>query len=178
MLVEQYVYFALSSERTTAQEMTGLLGVRPDETTVRGSRSSSPVRPVCHRWRVVCRKPGLYVDDQVACVLHRLRPHTDRIAGLARRLDDEPGGAAVLEVVRRFRASGWPRAEGRLGRRDRPAGFGSQAGSGPAAGSGPPEPSDAERRPGLLGWHLDREVLDFLTATGAALDVDEYGYPD
>jgi hypothetical protein len=27
----------------------------------------------------------------------------------------------------------------------------------------------------LLGWHLDREVLDFLMATGASLDVDEYG---
>ncbi|KDN88228.1 hypothetical protein KCH_00190 [Kitasatospora cheerisanensis KCTC 2395] len=26
----------------------------------------------------------------------------------------------------------------------------------------------------LLGWHLDREVLDFLAATGADLDVGEY----
>ncbi|KAB1119124.1 DUF4279 domain-containing protein [Micromonospora aurantiaca] len=27
----------------------------------------------------------------------------------------------------------------------------------------------------LLGWHLDRRVLDFLHRTGAELDVDEYG---
>ncbi|MER5646015.1 hypothetical protein [Streptosporangium sp. NPDC002524] len=34
-----------------------------------------------------------------------------------------------------------------------------------------PEPS---QKPDLLGWHLDLDVLCFLTATGAALDVDEY----
>ena len=28
--------------------------------------------------------------------------------------------------------------------------------------------------PNLFGWHLDREVLDFLQVTGAVLDVDEY----
>jgi len=27
----------------------------------------------------------------------------------------------------------------------------------------------------LLGWHLDAEVLAFLVAIGAELDVDEYG---
>ncbi|MDX3099064.1 DUF4279 domain-containing protein [Streptomyces sp. ME19-03-3] len=34
-----------------------------------------------------------------------------------------------------------------------------------------PNTSDA---PNLFGWHLDRNVLDFLIATGAELDVDEY----
>ncbi|MEV4763303.1 DUF4279 domain-containing protein [Micromonospora chokoriensis] len=36
---------------------------------------------------------------------------------------------------------------------------------------------DAEESPQhqLLGWHLDRRVLDFLHRTGAELDVDEYG---
>ncbi|WP_406224560.1 DUF4279 domain-containing protein [Streptomyces canus] len=28
--------------------------------------------------------------------------------------------------------------------------------------------------PNLFGWHLDRNVLDFLSATGAELDIDEY----
>ncbi|MEV7323529.1 DUF4279 domain-containing protein [Streptomyces sp. NPDC093970] len=28
--------------------------------------------------------------------------------------------------------------------------------------------------PDPLGWHLDREVLDFLHATGAEVDIDEY----
>ena len=27
---------------------------------------------------------------------------------------------------------------------------------------------------GILGWHLGRDVLDFLHATGVALDIDEY----
>jgi hypothetical protein len=36
-------------------------------------------------------------------------------------------------------------------------------------------PSDAmAESPNLFGWHLDREVLGFLQATGAVLDVDEY----
>ncbi|MER5402583.1 DUF4279 domain-containing protein [Streptomyces sp. NPDC002599] len=34
-----------------------------------------------------------------------------------------------------------------------------------------PDTSDA---PNLFGWHLDRNVLDFLTTVGAELDVDEY----
>jgi hypothetical protein len=27
----------------------------------------------------------------------------------------------------------------------------------------------------LLGWHLDRETLQFILGIGAAIDVDEYG---
>ncbi|MEU0414681.1 DUF4279 domain-containing protein [Streptomyces griseorubiginosus] len=34
-----------------------------------------------------------------------------------------------------------------------------------------PDTADA---PSLLGWHLDRNVLDFLSVTGAELDIDEY----
>lgn len=34
--------------------------------------------------------------------------------------------------------------------------------------------SDAADAPNLFGWHLDRTVLDFLSASGAVLDVDEY----
>jgi hypothetical protein len=30
----------------------------------------------------------------------------------------------------------------------------------------------------LLGWHLDRPILDFLQLTRADLDVDEYSYDD
>ncbi|WP_405717546.1 hypothetical protein [Streptomyces sp. NBC_01537] len=33
---------------------------------------------------------------------------------------------------------------------------------------------DASGTADLFGWHLDRNVLDFLTAVGAELDVDEY----
>ncbi|MGW7366060.1 DUF4279 domain-containing protein [Streptomyces sp. NPDC054841] len=149
MPLDQYVYFALSSERTTAQEMTALLRIEPDETTVRASRCAEPVRPVLHRWKVVCREPGRRVDEQVTHVLDRLRPHTDRIAELARYLDREegPDPSAVLQIVRRFND---------------------------VEGADATDPSGAPGGPNLFGWHLDREVLDFLAATGAVLDVDEY----
>ncbi|MCX5308148.1 DUF4279 domain-containing protein [Streptomyces sp. NBC_00160] len=146
MPIDQYVYFALSSELTSAQEMTARLGVEPDETTVRGSRTIQPAIPVCHRWKTVCREPSLRVDEQMACVLNRLRPHTDRIVELVGQLGQEPdtGNVAVLEIVRYFRDAGEP----------------GQA--------------DLAGKPNLFGWGLDRGALEFLAATGAVLDVDEY----
>lgn len=94
---------------------------------------------------MVCRKPGRRVDEQAACVLARLVPHTERIADLAHRLDaevEDGEGSAVPEIVRY------------LGRTE-----------------GAPANPDT---PGLLGWWLDRDALAFLAATGASLDVDEY----
>jgi hypothetical protein len=64
-----------------------------------------------------------------------------------RARDPEQAGA-VLEVVRYFDHSG-----------------GEEPGR-------PREPVDRHR---LLGWALNHEVLEFLAATGAHLDVDEYG---
>ncbi|MFE2869169.1 DUF4279 domain-containing protein [Embleya sp. NPDC059259] len=145
MPLRQYAYFALYSRYTSAADMTVRLGIGPDEATVRGSRFTKPtVVPVDHSWKVVCREPGLCVDEQIARILDRLRPHTDRICELARHLTGT-GGGAVLQVVRYFDDDD-DRAE--------------------------PGAADA---PNLFGWHLDREVLDFLHATGAELDVDEYG---
>ncbi|MFJ6629989.1 DUF4279 domain-containing protein [Streptomyces sp. NPDC091376] len=101
MPLNQYVYFALSSERTTAKEMAAVLGIEPDETTVRASRLAEPSMPVCHRRKIVCRAPGLRVDEQVAQILDRLRPQVGRIAELARQLAQEgEGDSAVLQVVR------------------------------------------------------------------------------
>lgn len=145
MQVDQYVYFALKSHRTPAADMTAFLGIEPDEVMVRGSKRASPPVPVVHAWQVVCREPGRRVDEQAACVLARLLPHTERIVDLAHRLDAETEdgtGSAVLEIVRH------------LGRTEAvPPVFGA---------------------PGLLGWWLDRDALAFLAATGASLDVDEY----
>ena len=147
--VNQYAYFALFSRSTSAAEMAAILGLEPDEITVRGSRRAEPKAvPGDHCWKIVCREPGLRVDEQVARIIERLVPHTAAIAALARSLDTEDGGSgAVLEVVRYFNGQ---KAE----QHDR---------------------SDVTTEaPNLFGWHLDREVLDFLRATGAALDVDEY----
>ncbi|MGW4379244.1 DUF4279 domain-containing protein [Kitasatospora sp. NPDC004531] len=144
MPVHQYAYFALFSPHVSADEMTSRLGIAPDEVSVRGSRLAEPrAIPVHHSWKAVCRDPGLCVDEQIARILDRLRPHAAGLAGLAGQLAAD-GGGAVLQVVRYFNDS------------DRAAA---------------PARPDA---PNLLGWHLDREVLDFLTAVGAELDVDEY----
>jgi hypothetical protein len=150
--VDQYVYFALSSHVTSAAEMTAVLGLEPDETVVRGSRITEPKAiPVTHRWKIVCREPGLTVDEQIARVLERLTPHTDAIAALARHLDaeDPQGRSAVLEIVRYFNDEPVPQAHPLM---DVPPG----------------------KAPKLFGWHLDRAVLNFLHLTGAVLDVDEY----
>ncbi|MGW4507877.1 DUF4279 domain-containing protein [Streptomyces sp. NPDC004436] len=162
MPVEQYVYFALSSKHMSAQEMTAVLGVEPDETSVRGSRRAAhPVRPACHSWKVVCREPGLAVDEQIDRVLDRLRPHTGRVAALARQLEEVPGegGCAVLAVVRYFRAA--DDSETSAGRTD-------------SDGYRDPDGMDVPHPPNLFGWALQRDAMEFLLATGAVLDVDEY----
>ncbi|MDT7847592.1 DUF4279 domain-containing protein [Streptomyces justiciae] len=143
MPLRQYAYFALFSQHTSADDMTSRLGITPDEVTVRGSRFTEPVvLPVDHSWMVVCREPGLRVDEQMTRILDRLQPHTDRIRDLTRYLAGA-GGRAVLQIVRYFNDT-------------------DQAQPG------------AVDAPDLFGWHLDRKVLDFLSATGAELDIDEY----
>lgn len=105
MPVNQYVYFALSSYSTSATDITAILGLEPDETTVRGSRIATPKPvPVLHCWKIVCREPGLRVDEQIARILERLAPHTEAIAALAPpghrgppRPKRVPGGRALLQ---------------------------------------------------------------------------------
>jgi hypothetical protein len=156
MRVRQYVYFALHSSTLPAAEMATRLGLEPDEVSVRGSRTTTPPRPVTHVWKIVCRDRGLTVDEQIDRVMARLRPYRERIAALVQAItaDGFEYDGAVLEVVRHF-----DDADGEEERLD------------------PPEAA-LQRLAGqhqLLGWSLDREVLEFLLATGAHFDVDEYG---
>ncbi|MFJ5046515.1 DUF4279 domain-containing protein [Streptomyces sp. NPDC088719] len=155
MPLHQYVYFALSSRRITAQEITDALGIEPDETRVVNPRRLpvDPSHPFCQIWKLVCREPGLCVDEQIARVLGRLRPQTDRIAELMKQFnsaedEEEPGLEARLEVVRYFNDTEQQEEE-----------------------AGQPQDRDKHN---LFGWALDREAIDFLAATGAFLDVDEY----
>ncbi|MEJ8653400.1 DUF4279 domain-containing protein [Streptomyces sp. MS1.AVA.3] len=144
MPLHQYAYFALFSRHTSADDMTSQVGIDPDEITVRGSRFTEPtVVPVDHSWMVVCREPGLSVDEQITRILDRLQPHTDRICDLSRHLAGT-GGGAVLQIVRYFNDTDQS------------------------------QPRTANAAPNLFGWHLDRKVLDFLSVTGAELDIDEY----
>ncbi|MFJ9775753.1 DUF4279 domain-containing protein [Kitasatospora sp. NPDC101157] len=146
MPLRQYVYFALFSPHVSADEMTSQLAIAPDEVSVRGSRITGPEAiPVSHSWKVVCRDPDLCVDEQIARILDRIQPHTARIAELAGQLAIDDGGA-VLQVVRYFSDSD----------------------------DESPSHPDAPDTLNLFGWHLGRDVLDFLAAVGAELDVDEY----
>jgi hypothetical protein len=146
MPLHQYVYFALFSQHTSADAMTSQLGVAPDEVAVRGSRFTQPKAvPADHCWKVVCREPDLRVDEQITRILDRLWPHKNRIAELAGQLAAADGGA-VLQIVRYLNDS--DQGESRK-----------------------PEAPDT---PNLFGWHMDRDVLDFLAAVGAQIDVDEY----
>ncbi|MEV5711705.1 DUF4279 domain-containing protein [Actinoallomurus sp. NPDC052274] len=134
-----------------ATEITARLGIEPDEVTVRGSRLARPPRPVAHEWRVVCRKPGLTVDEQMARIIDRLFGHAERIGALAVELDrvDGDSGTGRLQVVRIF---------------EHPEGATSPV-------DGLEKHSEQHR---LLGWHLDARTLEFLRLTRAELDVDEY----
>ncbi|MFI5933153.1 DUF4279 domain-containing protein [Actinoplanes sp. NPDC051494] len=96
--VKQYVYFALKSDATTAEEITTRLGFKPDRVGVRGARQSSPPVPATHTWAVECRKPRMTVDEQVTEVLDRIRPIANGIRTLV-----EPGEIeAALHIVRYF----------------------------------------------------------------------------
>ncbi len=156
MRIRQYSYFALKSRYVSAAEVTARLGLEPDEITIRGSRQANPARPVCHMWKIVCREPGLTVDKQLTRIVARLQPYRDQLRSVIDELTagDAKYGAAVLEVVRYFNDEQGEEEE--------------------------LSPSDAplQKIPGqhqLLGWGLEREVLKFLLATNAYLDVDEYG---
>ncbi len=155
MRVSQYVYFAVASTRLPATEITARLGVEPDDALVRGSRLAEPPRPAAHKWRVVCREPGLTVDEQLGRVVDRLEEHAGRIGALVaelQELDDRPS-ISTLQVVRIF---------------DHPDGEEEEV---------PPSVDGLTKLAGqhqLLGWHLDARTLDFLRATRAELDVDEY----
>jgi hypothetical protein len=157
MLVSQYAYFALTSTRVSAAEITARLGIEPDEVVVRGGRQAEPARPSTHRWRVACRKPGLTVDGQITQIIGRLFDHAERIGALAVELDRIDGcpGASVLQVVRVF---------------EHPDGEEEDLTS---------RVEGLQKLPGqhqLLGWHLDARTLEFLRLTRAELDVDEYAY--
>ncbi|RKN22131.1 DUF4279 domain-containing protein [Micromonospora musae] len=157
MLISQYAYFALKSASVPASEIAARLGIESDGAVIRGSRRpANPVIPAAHCWQVVCRTPGMTVDEQISHIVDRLFVHAPQIGVLAAELDRTDGsGSAVLQVVRVFE---------------------------PPAG----EPEDLsgqvdglEKLPGqhqLLGWHVDRRTLEFLRLTGAELDIDEYAY--
>ncbi|NRQ39610.1 DUF4279 domain-containing protein [Nonomuraea sp. NN258] len=155
MRVRQYVYFAVKSDVVSAAEMAVRIGLEPDEVTIQGSRSKEPLLPVVHAWKIVRHAPGATVDEMISHVVDRLEPVSAAIGELVAELNHgETGSSAVMQVVRYFDGEEGEEEDLRS-----------------------PHPG-LERLPGqhqLLGWHLDGRLLRFLAATGAELDVDEYG---
>jgi hypothetical protein len=99
--VRQYVYFTVQSSRMPAADMTAVMGMDPDEITVRASRRMDPPVPRWHAWKVQCDERGLRVDEQVECVITRLRPVERPLRTLLERLHAQEGedAGATLMVV-------------------------------------------------------------------------------
>jgi uncharacterized protein DUF4279 len=147
--VRQYVYVAISSSDLSADEVGQRLGMSADRTVVAGSRGQEPLRPPKHSWHLVCDQSGLTVDEQIADLIERLQP----VRAAIKELTFHHGVSAVVQVVRYFNDE-----EGE--EEDKAA-----------------ETHGLKKLEGqhqLLGWHLSKEVLEFLTDVRAELDIDEY----
>ncbi|MCX2954871.1 GNAT family N-acetyltransferase [Lentzea sp. NEAU-D7] len=93
--VEQYAYFALTSDTVSAAEIAQRLGLEPDEVLVRGSKRPEYDLPRMHAWKVVGRGAGR-LDEQIQHVVDRLRPVQDELVALTATSDT----SASLVVVR------------------------------------------------------------------------------
>lgn len=151
MGINQYVYFALRSDELSADQITERLGLEPDERVIRGARTPEPPVPVSHSWKLVCRKPGMRVDEQAERVLTRLAPVADQIRALTTTGEVN----AELQFVRYFDDEDAPSAPSveLYGENGLEVG---------------PEPHY------LLGFHLSADRLRLLADIGASIDCDEY----
>jgi Domain of unknown function (DUF4279) len=83
-----------------ASEMSAVLGLEPDEITVRAVDLVDPPVPASHEWMVTCRDTEKTVDEQVEDLVQRLAPYTAQIARLAAHLERDECGGARLHIVR------------------------------------------------------------------------------
>ena len=102
--IHQYVYFSISSEELTAQEITARIGLEADRTRARGSRHTDPDIPRWHFWLLEAQDTSLSLDDQVRHLVARLLPHQDAIRDLVEEVVAAEGkdSGASLNVVRDF----------------------------------------------------------------------------
>ena len=159
MRVRQYVCFMLSSATSTAAELSDRVGMIADRSTVRGSRvgGDQPI-PRWHMWELCCDSAELPIDKQLARLVARLAPHVATISEIVRQLGMErPPCSATFSIVRHF---------------DDPEGAKEVPRQVVTGGRGLATMTGQHQ---LLGWHLDRETLQFILGIGAAIDVDEYG---
>jgi hypothetical protein len=148
--IKQYVYFGISSEVLTAETIARRIGLAPDKTHARGSRSEDPPRPIRDKWELGSYEPGLDISAHVAAVLARLEPARDEIRALVREGEVQ----AWLQLVRYF---------------------GAEDGEEEIIDETPEGLVKLSGQHQLLGWHLHRDTLAFLNDVGAEIDADEYG---
>jgi len=148
--IKQYVYFGISSEVLTAEKIAERIGLEPDKTMVRASRTEHPPRPRRHKWELGSYEPGLDMSDHVSRVIARVEPARHAI----RALVDEGDVQAWLQFVRMF---------------------GADDGEEEIIEETPEGLVKLSGQHQLLGWHLHRNVLAFLHDARAEIDADEYG---
>lgn len=100
MRIDQYVYFAITSEGTSADEMAKRIGLEPDEVLVRGSKRPEPPRPAMHSWTIHASRPERPIRDQTEDVLGRIASVESAITGLIAELKGDV--FPRLEIVRLF----------------------------------------------------------------------------
>jgi hypothetical protein len=158
--IKQEVSFVVQSETISGDEIERRLSLDADKIKVKGSRTTEPLRPRFHSWRITCDEPGLRLDEQVARVVERLRP----VRQALEELRNDPQVELALSVFRDFDADDGAEDDAE----DAPRQVAQRGG----------QDLDLVRLSGqhqLLGWHLDAEVVAFFSTLGCAFDFDEYG---
>ena len=149
--IRQKVYFAASSRERHPDQMSGIIGLEPDRTIWRGSRSREPPRPVTNRWIIDSHGDGT-VDERIEELLGAIEP----VESGLRRLKAESDAVIDIQVVRYF---------------DDPDGTEDDHRVVELPGM------TVERLEGqhqLLSFHLDSALLQRLAALSCSVDFDEY----
>lgn len=164
--ISQYCAFSICSVELTADAIAARIGLSPDKVTVRGSRNANPAMPRFHIWTVACRDRGLRIDEQISRLIKRLDPFAAKIGELANELRQAEGeeSGAGLSIIRKYNDAGGEEEafEERTVVMDGVS-------------------RNLEKLGGqhqLFGWHIDKQVMDFLRRTYAELDVDEYDFSE
>ncbi len=135
--------------------ITSRVQLVPDETKAKGSRIAGPTPvPRFHLWTV---KSGCPETADLNAHLSALAAKIEPYARLIRTFLDSSEADGQFSIVRKFEAGPELDAIVDVGR------YG---------------PGNLERLRGqhpLLGFHLDREVIDLATSLGVDFDFDEYG---
>ena len=159
MRVRQRAYFGVWSATLTPPEITGALGIEPDEVMARGARRAGPPpTPKYHLWKVLSGLPMEGpVGPHLEAIMPRIEPAKDRFRDL---LHGDDGTFARLELVRHFEAGDEDFDEETygLGEKELAKGWKRLSGQHP-----------------FLGFAIERQVIAFLDYIGAYMDIDEYG---